>query len=1212
MYAYKEMGTAVETVGIALTVLLAYRLSLDINPKADIKALELRSQERQKVNGKTRIPDVTVNFHAENFVLNAEIKWIGEGQNIKYRFKGAYKKLSEIINKKLKNSEQIGHKIFVLFTHGDILSADDILSTLKVDGLSIDFSFVLANGTCIHQFTEEDGAKMIIALLADESTADYHLECAKAWALYLTRPPELNALDLKEKKELSKAAEKWTTYLAGSSLLPTISKITQPPKYCKEHLYHQLNIEDSNALRRFMLDPWSHLLHYYLDIIRKKDEGHRWVSLLKDAIKGRESHPSRMIDKLINNIPPMPISCGHAINKQVIHQLALSINHNLSADIAKPTTKIKIVRGPSGTGKSTLLDFLYRNQIQQLVYGGGAALPHGIPLLIDLQRHSNWFDNNNPDNLTEDAALAILANITGFVERDIHQDMGIEISSGPNKKYTLLGALLSKFQLYLYIDAYDQISVNQKLVLRAIGNVLKESQIKLGFLFLTSRPGHGEIEAFDWPKSFADFEGSKLDIVFTLDKPSNEAIKDYCNYWCGLVTESRGESGNSTLHLDGFLKWLNDNTCSAIKDTRTDAIQQNPLFLIMMLRIFLKRDERLRGIEINNQSDILRLLMLEASQPGIAQQSGTGTVDGATLMSEQHWMEKLELACLLSFQGIHRTSGRLETNAILKAFDIDDTQEKDVLKKLRSLPFIYTSLSEENALQVIEFVHPAFHEYLAVRCLVNKLMELVRIETFTLEDSYTQKTLLALKWQNDAITTEFGSILISLGREAFKYLMGELLSTSTEREVAEKFFHLLANDVGTQQYLYDSEYVDRCYEELIGLCKNWRAIESNSAGYYCLVKLIGHKLYGEYDKDALAEGIAHFFRVIGSSGVTHPTKDSYENVLDRWYKIFCLDHIENRIDRTNSELVNQKKMSEWFGNESETPDNVNSWLTKYKTTITKDLKAFEEADDLDDKQPDSLAQVKQPIFKTESFFILRAAHYWGHVGNRELKALKDKENIAAISRETGKVALNAYAKAIVYRLVVLYKSLGNKLTEKVTEHYVKQNENRFPTWFISWLKDQVITPEHSTQILIPFERFVGPSQAIADTANQLTARSDVFLWMLMNESSKENKQRLLGFAQKECDDAKYLWKLAQDPQISGYIGENMLRYRLQVAGVEQRLKLAKSYLNKGEVPSVLEVDTQLSTLLEDIKANYGIHYPFGQKSAQSETQTYLKRLASCH
>lgn len=1071
------------------------------------------------------------------------------------------------------------------------LDARALTAHLKLQGYEDVWAFQNEPGgtAVLHYLSPALGPLTVVAVVTGEGEAAATQECAVAVAILLTQPRTGERPPEQADQELRR--------LATSCIEPGLRRLitfVQRAQGALSHPFAPAEMYPSG----FILDPWSCLLQQFVDQQRRNNlERHSWVQLLHGAVTSAARGNDNFLTtagQLADRIAPLALRCGSKRNVDVVRELAHSIPRSRAGGHA---TAIRIVCGPSGTGKTTLMQYLYNTEIEQLWRGGAAGYRAGIPVYIDLQTHAQHItlppdgadvDANNAhwitilERLAGAGAIAFWAEVAGFQQRH-----GLDAS--------ILAALFTRFRISLYVDGYDQLQ--PAAALGDLGLWMKGMGCEFGYVLLSSRPGHSETSAFEWTKTFDVADAPDVSSVLALARPDKTDVDAYCEAWLQLLAPLLRRPGSSgaalpapdALTAKAYSTWLKQaQEPGGADDASPEAIEANPLLLAVALSIYIHQlfGHRHHPLRIRVRSDLYRALLEDLEDRS-----------GAEALGNADWRPGLALIAFASLRRPGRSVGHLDA-ATLRALapTAPGTRQRSFIQALQVLPLVQTARLDAPAEAGIDFVHPSFHEYLAADYLAAQCEAGSNIRLG--DGDYDQARLVALRIERGAVTTLLGDLIVSMGRDAFKFVLGCLLAYRPTGGVGtvsglQRFFNLLDADYGLQQYLYDAGYVDAAFAEL-------KLVETElpegSAARRCVNKLIGHKFYGTDGR--LPEGIAYLFEIATQ-------RRAGNTDLDRWYRLFCVDHIDNRMarfaDPATLRPFLENRLNDARNNELDRHaiPELTAWVQDELAAASAGIKPYAAAGARAGLAM-TMDAVPEPDWDRDGPFVLRAAHYWGHVGNRQL--LYQSEHATVNAGAERALALEAYARAIVYRAVALNWSLGQVIGPEFMA--ALDAAATFPRW----IARHAAAFEHGK--IRNVERFVGPAQALGDTANQYFCRCDVLLWEALYATTAHQRKTVLDLSEREKAVADRLWDLARSEQVRRFSGEGLLRYYILGAGVSQRIALMRDMVRHEPVKPEQEVRAQVQYRLARLEREYGMRYELGHQDVLRQTEAYRRAVAA--
>lgn len=425
-------------------------------------------------------------------------------------------------------------------------------------------------------------------------------------------------------------------------------------------------------------------------------------------------------------------------------------------------------------------------------------------------------------------------------------------------------------------------------------------------------------------------------------------------------------------------------------------------------------------------------------------------------------------------------------------------------------------------LQTIGFLHQSFAEYFAAGHVVQML-----------------------KASSD--TPSLSDMIRTLGPDGVSYLLGRLARNPAYDVVLPGYARRTFYDLTVQQYMYDIGGLSSALEPLTAMFEGPKvspltvrleapdpsphpsvraAPKMSPRTEIVLRKLKAHALYGMGSAQvpaaivALQELVAAVERYERTAAATEPTA---------WYRIWARDHAKN-LDPSQPAL--------------------------------------------DDLLPEALRRGDAPAPGDERL-VIRAAHYWGHLGNQEVRG--------RVARGAPvKTALTAYVRAIAYRACALQFSFpaGDPIPGDAGDladgRYLREardilRDAGLPGWVSAYVPDDAVLADRH------LERFPSLPQAIGDIANQLVWSGLVHCWDFIDSRDPAHVQRAMA---KERV-AGEMWRLATQAGSRPGVPRERIRYVLRLA--ELRTDIA---LVDRPAISELEVESRLDAALRGVGAEF--------------------------
>lgn len=886
-------------------------------------------------------------------------------------------------------------------------------------------------GTAVYQY---QSATRKITFLFIGAYSDEHEDAVDTYdfATGLAMLLNLNNVDVCEKPVIIKQDIK----ALGSRCFDQYITSDKPYKYVtKTSIKRFLEAPDIDV--GLLINPWSTLVENYLERVAKmRPNKTRWVKLLYESLaQCADGSPLSLSETAVAaKIMPIIVKCGPKKGGNVVREYERTI-HSAGTEGMKP--EIKILSGIAGSGKSSLLEYLFEHKIASLRRTGGLVPEMGVPVFIDLQNDAKNLDllEGVSEADKQRCVSAVLLSMSGLT--------GVESLSGDHPANLAIDAMLFHFNIHLYIDGYDQLADEKQSLLNRLCVYMAELGYKISLIILATRPGHEELKALEWDRVIPGVDKPSAQSIKHLSPPDESDYERYCHEWLDelstvlpnkLTSDEQGGNvkGQKQCLQTDFENWRatsfsNDFT----QDESIGAISSNPLLTSMCLAIYMKsgRGAQRNKTTIKSLADIYKKMVddfwedkWQIDRPPREHLEGKSNVTGGNL---RNWFERV---CYEALRDTRMSTGLISFEYLNNKWNehpVDGVQEQhgaSVSEKWFEAPFF--KIEKINGEQYVEFVHSSFQEYFASSFVVDCLSQ----GAVPAADGEKKDWSAALGLADSAggVGTIFGDMIVALGRDCFKYILGicNKLGGDGVSKATATLDKLIYLDHGSQQYLYDSGYVDRAFHEL--------KCAAPPANIKALKKLLAHYRYGRNDE--LVVSLADFVEIAADATV-------YENdilgISDRWLVIFCLDHIDNRVQRIKpedvTEVLKQRGSRHYRQYKKE---GLQQWCETKLQSLTAGMNVFKE--NLNEQERViGFENVLEPDMDTDLPYILRAAHYWGHVGNRELyniTQLSAKSELAdplkAIKKAINK-ALNAYANAVIYRLFTLSLTAKEVVITKV-------------------------------------------------------------------------------------------------------------------------------------------------------------------------------------
>jgi hypothetical protein len=834
-----------------------------------------------------------------------------------------------------------------------------------------------------------------------------------------------------------------------------------------------------DALKALLRNPREKVLHDFSWMsVTGEFRYHLWtLSLIKlSQIETSDNLDDQGLDAAIDRmLSPMPLRMPH-------HSGELALEAVLSEATRSESGPTRIViESHAGTGKSTLIRFLKWLETQRLHINPSLQDNPTIPLFLDLQK-SDW-SKNLPDIMPEDAAEipdeALLCLLQGDRSPDFtNRDNVFSVDSA----LPAFLVLLATWKIDLFIDGYDQLGELGRSKLQKLGKKLAAMKVALNQLMVTSRPGH---------QADALWQNFVLKPFSVRDPQIDQnAITGYVRTWFTVVRSIAKDQYEKVFgakrpedvahEFDEYLKTGDKEFVKTIKRT--------PLLLTITLAIFFRRKEQ-RPLLGSSETTLFEKILEFPTVGGLEKHQQVNERDLKKLA-------ELSFALLMVEEGV---LGAFSDNSFInirgKKTTVLDLVGQNLLDKASILD---VEVGPQKTLDR-RYVHPSFQEYLACRHFVSDIHPGTQDSGVILGPNLELVSPQQIMAENGFYGTRFGEVVTRLGNQALKFVLGRIRSLVDHEAKLNFFLDCLARDFGLQQYLYDTECLEPAKAELEASLQTISSLpedEGNVRRQVLLKKLIGHLHYASFDEQQRKDSLKHLQEAIDLCA-----KASFEE--NRWYRLFCYDHIQNRA-----------------------PDQVR------ETNVEAFNKLVEEAG-----SPDS------PDIR------LRRAHFAGHLGNQVLRDLDSRKALSVehLSKLLEKAEAE-YTTALNLRAISFAECIAPDAPKPLLE-----------------ARDRLLqmsgqeAAARSIQEALPlsaaeWERFSGPSQAIGDFANQLVGRGAIRCWRALEQRSRKGPDES-DWMQRAEDDrswARELWYLANETKIRAVRGERATKYVIYLAGLDAR------------------------------------------------------------
>lgn len=397
------------------------------------------------------------------------------------------------------------------------------------------------------------------------------------------------------------------------------------------------------------------------------------------------------------------------------------------------------------------------------------------------------------------------------------------------------------------------------------------------------------------------------------------------------------------------------------------------------------------------------------------------------------------------------------------------------------------------------YLHPSFEEFLACRYFVEK-SEPSNGGGLIPGPNQQPVAPAEVVTRDGFIGNAFSEVFTRLGNQALKFILGRVL---LHREKLEALLDWLAVDFGLQQYLYDTECLrpaerelHACRDEIRGKPERIGAARREAL----LWKLLGHMHYSSFGDGRSQEAL--------NKAIAFCVDDKFQD--NEWYQLFCYDHIQNR-----------------------TTEEVQSTNAERFIKLLGEMKA------------------------AETDFLLRRAHFAGHLGNQALREIDSSPGLQ-LDKLTDRIEQGEeqYTVALKLRAIAFAECVSPDGPDSEAMRTMLTARDR-----LLQTSNQELPPrrEHDDADSVGRgkERFMGPCQAIGDFANQLAGRSAIRLWKALEQQKLRTgaHENWTASAEKDLLLAREYWELANDRKVRAVRGERITKYVIYLAGVNARKKI---------------------------------------------------------
>jgi hypothetical protein len=374
----------------------------------------------------------------------------------------------------------------------------------------------------------------------------------------------------------------------------------------------------------------------------------------------------------------------------------------------------------------------------------------------------------------------------------------------------------------------------------------------------------------------------------------------------------------------------------------------------------------------------------------------------------------------------------------------------------------------------------------------------------------------ALRMLKEDDGSNLHEVVRTLGAEGVSHLINRL---EVDALALRRLSRLMFQDLTIQQYLYDCGALHAVSSTLERMCA---LPELPISSRLLLLKLRAHALYGA---DSASKPLA----------------------------IRALDELLEQLDQATSSLpTTQQGLLLWY----------RIWAVDHRKNLAADGEGEVEA-----LLPPSLREGKQPQ-PGDEHLILRAAHYWGHRGNQELRRRVKSENLRGDPMVFYQRAAAYRAYTIRYSLARQDASSRRSLLGALVEMKWELQAVDLPDWALDF-------EPHANDTETLMECFPSMHQAIGDIAHQLVCSGIVHCW----DARAESRAALLPLARTRYEAASRLWRLATD------VGKERerIRYVLRLAELRTVIEMLESPASSEQ-----EASARLAESLSEIRKQFQV------------------------
>ena len=967
------------------------------------------------------------------------------------------------------------------------------------------------------------------------------------------------------------------------------------------------DVAATRTLLGFMLDPWGKLTRDYVQMARlgERQRG-RWSALIGETIQG-DTRALALTRRMMGSfIAPMPVNLGIVKGSLVV---PLFRYFDSSRDAAPPGSvkgpPVSILEGGSGSGKTTLIEHVYSLWTEALAIGEDLVEVRELPVFVPVERLKE--EELSGDEPVDVVRVLCEAALRGTLEHYTARH-NLLATTWTATDSGAMRALLRRIPICLLVDGYDQLRPGLREAFRTFTRRLKTSGVRIRRIVLTSRPDSGAVGAMEWLNvlTLADraadpaLHTRPLVCEYVVGAPDEKASEAFVGSWLKSISMLAARDADRYT-VEAFKAWLRTGVAAAATPAADTVdlwreVSRSPLHTTLALIAYASEDA---PRTIATTADLFEALFFRLkplpSHDATARSAPILTANERSraclesiafgmLMRADRNIGEFTPGDVLSHVAAAADGAAVTVQgALLELMAGQPLDDAAPQRWLHDLPFLVPQTAEGRA--SFAFLHVSIEEYLAsghlrrfmARQLAGGALKVPDAQGRPVDPGQTTVDADGVRG------TALGDIVVRLGREAFKYLVAQLRQAADSRDGARLAYHFLAacaRDVGLQQYLYDTGYVDVSFDELrrTSLALALRRpeagdVDAATLASVALRKFMGHHQYGISDDPGANAALEELAQEVATMAVAEPAWAG----LACWYQLFVQDHLFNR----GASQANRQ--------------------------------AFE------DKLPPALAlqaaaaNAPQP---QDLLYVLRAGHYYGHLGNHSVSHcdrlaadwVSTKQAIAwsAVDTQVDQ-GLAYYVAAIELRRVALWLTMPDWFEQRADLAPATDGGLLFERWRAAMAATR-------GDPSVPCERFVGPSQAVGDIANQHCAAATLHLWRWLAAAARgraDAATEALARARAEAERMRQMWRLSGEPRLRAIRGEGAIKYELYTPGLEEKLAVAES-VAQGQAGSKAVVlqqsDRRVRVRLANLERDLGLRYGIANQRVPASLRTFVQAL----